>query len=326
MNKKTLIGIVAVLLVLGGVFTFTNSKQINQANPTVKIANLPITEGLPLYLAIEKGYFKDAHINIEYVKFEAPNQIIDAIMAGKVDLVSPSGAMGISAVADSKNPGKLKIYAASGGDKVHPLNGLFVGNNSTITSIEGLKGKKLGILPGIQWRTIATEILSRHGLKAVDDVTLVELAPGLHSTALASGEIDAVLTLEPNPTIIREKKLGKEITPTPTQEITDPFFAGAGIINVDFLNKNPELAKKVLSILDRANKEARENPTEARRYLKGYTSLTDDLLQKVTMPQIKMWSEIDEKDIASIQAFYEIFYKNKVVEKSLDFKSLLYKE
>ena len=326
MNKKITAGIVIVALVLIGFFAIGGYGQHASENPTVKIANLPITEGLPLYIAIDKGYFKDAGINVEYVKFEAPNQIIDAVMAGKVDMVSPSGAMGISAVADSKNPGKLKIYAASGGYKVHPLNGLFVQNDSKINSIEELKGKKLGILPGIQWRTIATEILSRHGLKAVGDVTLVELAPGLHSTALASGQIDAVLTLEPNPTIIKAKKLGREIAPTPTQDIADPFYAGAGIINVDFLNKNPDLAKKVLSILDRANKEMRTNPDESRTHLKGYTPLTDDLLTKVPMPQIKMWNEIDENDIKSIQDFYAIFYKNKVVEKPLDFKSLLYKQ
>lgn len=326
MNKKVFITTTIILVALAGVFAFNRLGNDNNENITVKIANLPVTEGLPLYIAIDKGYFKDAGINVEYVRFEAPNQIIDAVMAGKVDLVSPSGAMGISAIADSKNPEKLQIYAASGGDKVNPTNALFVGNDSNINSIEGLKGKKLGILPGVQWRTIATEVLLRHGLKAVDEVTLVELASGLQSTALASGQVDAVLTLEPNPTVIREKKLGKEITPNPTYDIADPFFGGAGIINVDFLNKYPELVKKVLSILDRANKEARANPEEARKYLKNYTSLTDDLIQKVTIPQIKMWHEINETDIKAIQDFYQIFYKNKVVEKPLDFKSLLYKE
>jgi NitT/TauT family transport system substrate-binding protein len=234
--------------------------------------------------------------------------------------------MGISAVADSKNPGKLKIYAASGGDKVTPLNGLFVKNGSEVKTIKDLKGKKLGILPGIQWRTIATEILSRNGLEVGKDVTLVELAPGLHATALASGEVDSVLTLEPGPTIIREKKLGVEIVPSPTYDIADPFYGGAGIVNTDFINKHPDLVKKVIAVLDRANKEIRNNPDEARTHLKGYTALTDDLIGKVNLPQIKMWNEIDEKDIAAIQKFYAIFYKNQVVTSPLDFKTLMYKE
>ncbi len=322
MYKKLFTVLIAVVIVSLGFFTFSSPKHIQ----SITIANLPITEGLPLYIAIDKGYFKDAGINVEYTRFDAPNQIIDAVMAGKVDMVAPSGAMGISAVADSKNPGKLKIYAASGGSKDQSLNGLFVGNDSNITSIEGLKDKKLGILPGIQWRTIGTEILNRHGLKVGADVTLVELAPGLHSTALASGEVDAVLTLEPNPTIIREKKLGREITPTPTIEIANPFYAGAGIVNAEFLQKNPELVEKVIQILDKANKEIRDNPQEARKHLVGYTPLTGDLITKVHLPTIKIGNEITEDDIKSIQDFYAIFYTNKVVEKPLNFKALMYQE
>jgi NitT/TauT family transport system substrate-binding protein len=293
---------------------------------TVKIANLPIVEGLPLYVAIDNGYFKDAGINVEYTRFDAPNQIIDAVMAGKIDMVAPSGAMGISAVADSKNPGKLKIYSAGGGDKNIPVTGLFAGNNTNIKSIQDLKGKKLGTLAGIQWRTISIEILKRNGLEVGKDVTLVELAPGLHSTALASGEVDAVLTLEPNLAVIKDKKIGIEILPTPTQEIANPFYNTAGIINVQFVKNHPELAKKVIQILDKANKEIRSNPQEARKHLVGYTALTGDLVNKVNLPTIKMWNEVTEEDIKSIQDFYSIFYNNKVVEKPLNFKTLMYQE
>lgn len=320
-KKHYVIGVCFVLFV--SLLFVYNSKT---SQHTVKIANLPIVEGLPLYIALDKGYFKDAGINVEYTRFDAPNQIIDAVMAGKADMVAPSGAMGISAVADSKNPGKLKIYSVGGGDKNIPTNGLFVGNNSTINTIEGLKDKKIGIFPGIQWRTIATEILNRHGFNPGVDVALVELAPGLHSTALASGEVDAVLTLEPNLAVIKDKKLGKEILPNPTQDIANPFYNCAGIINVQFAKNHPELAKKVIQILDKANKEIRDNPQEARKHLVGYTSLTGDLVNKVNLPIIKMWNEITEDDITSIQDFYAIFYKNKVVEKPLNFKALMYQE
>lgn len=325
MNKKTTLVLIGILLLICGVFLLNTNKTEN-TEQTVTIANLPIVDGLPLYLAIEKGYFKDAHINVNYRRFDAPNQIIDAVMIGKVDMTSTSGAMGIAAIADSKNPGKIKIYAAGGGNKVHPTNGLYVANNSGIKDVEGLKGKKLGVLPGIQWRTIATKILSQHGLLASADVELVELAAGLQVSALANGQIDGLLALEPNPTIIKAKSIGKEISPTPTIDIADPFYGTAGIINVDFLNKNPELSKKVLSILDRANKEIRENPDQSRQYLKKYTALTEDsLIEKVTLPQIKMWNEITPADIQAIQSFYEIFYKHKVVAEKLDFTKLLYK-
>jgi NitT/TauT family transport system substrate-binding protein len=322
MKNKFAIGGGLLIIVLLLVLSITGMKTEDY---TVKIANLPITEGLPLYLAIEKGYFKQEGIKIEYVRFDAPNQIIDAVMSGKVDVVAPSGAMGISAVADSKNPGKIKIYAASGGDSKTPLNGLYVKNGSDISKISDLKNKKLGVLPGIQWRTIATEILSTNSLSVTEDVTLVELAPGLHATALQSGQVDAVLTLEPSPTIIKQKDIGREIAPTPTVNIADPFYAGAGIINTDFINKHPEIAVKVLSIMERSIVEIQQNPNEARKYLKGYTALDESLIALVPMPTFKTWKQITPSDIQAIQSFYEIFYKHKVVNEKLDFTKLLYK-
>src|SRR3989344_5563832 len=72
----------------------------------VKIGYLPVVHGLPLYVAIEKGYFTEQGIAIEQVPFQAPNQIIDALLQGQLDMGSPSTAAGVTAVAESKNPGK----------------------------------------------------------------------------------------------------------------------------------------------------------------------------------------------------------------------------
>lgn len=321
--KKTYVATVAVIVVLVGILIA--SPKVNQQDYVVKIANLPIVEGLPLYIALDKGYFKDAGIKTEYIRFDAPNQIIDAVISGKVDMVSPSGAMGISAIAESKNPGSLKIYAAAGSNLDNRMNGMYVKTGSSILKPGDVKGLKLGILPGIQWRTIATEILSKEGLVANKDVTLVELAPGLHVSALESGQVDALLALEPAPTVIKGKDIGREILPSPTLQISNPFYAGAGIINAKFMETHPELAKKALEVMDRAIADMNANPEEYRKHLKGYTALTDELIESVPMPIIKSWKNIQDSDIQAIQKFYEIFSKHKVVETPLDFKTLLYK-
>ena len=196
-----------------GVIFLPSQKSTEQVAETtkIKIANLPIVQGLPLYLAIEKGYFKEAGLDVEMVKFEAPNQIVDAVLNGQVDFTSPSGAIGILGIANFKNPGKLKIYAAAGGDDNIQNDAILVKSDSTIQNIQELKGKKLGILPGIQWRTIAQHILKQNNLTADTDVILVELAAGLQAPALASGEIDALLGVEPTPTIVKTKSICKKI-------------------------------------------------------------------------------------------------------------------
>ena len=329
MNKTTkiLLGIVAVVAVIVGVIFLTSQKSTEQVAETtkIKIANLPIVQGLPLYLAIEKGYFKEAGLDVEMVKFEAPNQIVDAVLNGQVDFTSPSGAIGILGIANFKNPGKLKIYAVAGGDDNIQNDAILVKSDSTIQNIQELKGKKLGILPGIQWRTIAQHILKQNNLTADTDVVLIELAAGLQAPALASGEIDALLGVEPTPTIVKAKGIGKElVSMSTTKYVASPFYGGAGAVRTEFATQNPNTTKKVLDIFERAINEINENPDAARQYLKGNTPLDDSAIAQVPISRFRMYNDLTQEDMGAVQKFYDIFSTYKVIDGKMDFGKLLY--
>lgn len=327
-NSKLLVLIVCAFLI-GGAIGYSVAQRntaLEQLETTkIKIGGLPIAQGLPIFLALQKGYFKNAGIDAEFVKFEAPNQLVDAILSGNIDITHTGGAMGIAVIANFKNPGKLAVYAAAGGNKVIPNDSILVGNASDIASIQDLKGKKLGILPGIQWKTIARHILAQNNLIADTDVTIVELAPGLQAPALASGEIDGLLAIEPMPTIVKEKNIGKEIVHTPTAlYVANPFYGGAGILNLEFARENPKLIKKVLAIIAQSVQEINKNPDEARIYLKGYTPLEDNLIAKLPVPLFKMSVGLSKTDIDAIQQFLDIFTEYKVVDGKMDVEKLLY--
>lgn len=324
--NKLIISLVIAILVIGGIWYVDSTKQEASLETTkVRIANLPVVQGLPLYFAIEKGYFKEAGLEIELIKFEAPNQIIDALLQGQIDFTSPSGAMGIAGIADFKNPGKLKIYASSGGDQVIQNDAVLVKNDSEIKTWQDLKGKTLGILPGIQWRTIAKYILAKNNLIADKDVLLTELAPGLQAQAIGSGQVDALLSVEPIPTIVKAKGIGKEtVDHVTTKFIADPFYGGAGMLRVDFAKQNPHTTGKVLSILKRAITEINKNPDAARPYLKGYTALDDITISQVPISRFKFYSDFTQDDIQAVQKFYDIFSEFKVVDGKIDFKQLIY--
>jgi NitT/TauT family transport system substrate-binding protein len=328
MQNKTIISLVVVVLVIGGVWYFTSNKQEAKLETTkVKIASLPNVQGLPVYVAIEKGYFKDAGLDVELVKFEAPNQIIDALLQGQVDLAHPGGATGIAGIADFKNPGKLKIYALAGGDASTIQNdAIVVKKDSPLKTIQDLKGKKLGIMAGtIQWQTIAREILDKNNLVYDKDVKIVEIALGLQAQALATGDIDAALIIEPVPTVVKAKGIGQELIPfAAAKYIANPFYAGAGIIRTDFAKENPNTTKKVMDAIAKAMKDIRENPDADRQYLKGYTQLDDTTIANAPILLFKMYNEFDDKDITETQKFYDIFTKWGVVNGKMDFKQLIY--
>ena len=300
--------------------------QTTQETNVVRMGNLPVVHALPVYLAIEKGYFKEAGIDLQLVPLESPSQIIYGIMQNKLDFTSTSGAAGISAVADFKNPGKLKIYALSGGTKNNTNEVLMIPIDSNITSIAELKGKKLGIVGGsIQWKALARYLLEANGLEADKDVTIVEIPIGTHVTAIASKQIDALLTMAPATTTILSKKVGKILVDGPLENtLSDPFYPGAGIINIEFAKKNPNTTAKVISIINKAVKEIEANPTEARKYLPKYTPLSEELATIVPLAMIKTCNEFNEQDIQSLQKFYDLFTKYNIVDKKLNAEGILY--
>ena len=251
MENKPFIAVIIIALALIAVLYVVNSGA--PGDNKVRIGDLPVVHGLPLYVAMEKGYFKEAGIEVERIKFEAPNQIIDALLQKKVDFGSPSIALGITGIADYREPGELKVYAVSGEVGDNSGENLITPINSTLSSISELKGKKLGILAGtIQWRTIAREILSQNGLDMDKDLTIVELSGALMVQALESGQIDALLALEPIPTIAIENGVGKMLMKAPAKNyIADPFWYGAGVVRSDFAEQNPELTKKVIEIVEK---------------------------------------------------------------------------
>lgn len=326
-KKYTLIALVIGLgLLVLRIFLTPQSEKSQQEPTKVRVSSMPVVQGLPLYLALEKGYFKEVGLDVEFVKFESPNQIIDALLQGQIDITPPSAATGVVGVADAKNPGKLKIYSWGGGSDQVQNDAILVANNSQIKNIRDLKGKKLGLVAGsTQWRIFTTEILSQNGLVAGQDVQLIELALGIQPQALSAGQVDAILTVEPVPTLVKSASIGAELEGfAAARFISNPFYSGVGVIRADFAKQEPEAAQKILAVFSRAIDEINLDPDSARQYLKTYTPLDDSTIKVVPISVFKMNSKLDSADFSAIRHVLSLFHKYKAVDTEIDLDKLLY--
>ena len=332
MEKKYLMGgaaaviiIVVLALALIVVPQINGNMALQGETNKVRVGYTPLAHHAPLYMAIEKGYFAEAGIEIELSKFDSPNQITDAIQQGKIDFTGQGIATGIAAVADYKNPGKVKLYMLSGGTTDHPSARLLIHKDSVITSIEELKGTKMGILgSSIQWRTVARELLAQNNLEADKDVILVELAAGMQVQALASKQIDSLLALDPMGTMALQTGIAKVLEQNPAEKVANGnTWLGTGAVNAEFLKKNPTTAKKFVEIMERAVKEIRENPEEATKYLSKYTPITAEIAPKIVVPQYRLCSEIGESELKDLQSFLDIFTKYGIVDGKINGQEML---
>ena len=139
----------------------------------------------PLIVALEKGYFADAGLEVELIEPADPNDPPKLVAAGKAQ------------VAVSYQP-QLHIHAAAGLPLVRiatlvatPLTTLMVLDDSPIKTVADLKGKRVGFSVGGFEDAILRAMLAPHGL-ALDDLTLINVNFAL-SPALLSGQVDAVI-------------------------------------------------------------------------------------------------------------------------------------
>ncbi|MFB6181645.1 MAG: ABC transporter substrate-binding protein [Candidatus Magasanikbacteria bacterium] len=327
-SKWVTVAVVALIVIIGLIYlpSGQNNSQSPQ-NPTIKVGGLPINQGLPFFLAFEKGYFQEAGLNVKWKKFEAPNRLVDALLSRKIDFTHTGGPLSIAAIAEFKHPGKLQIYEAACGNKEVPNDTILIRKDSDIETVQDLQGKKLGYLKGVQWKTVAKHILSEENLKPGEDVKLVGLPPSLQASSLSSGKIDALLAIEPVPTVVKEKGIGKTLVRVPTIKYLDnPFCGGAGIMSSEFAKNNPEATKKFLEVMDKAVEETNKNPDEARKYLKEYTPLKDKIISEVPVPVFKMYDDFSKEEIGAVNTFLGIFTKFDVVDGKMDFQEILYSQ
>lgn len=311
---------------LSALSVFASTTTLAATMDKVVVSYLPVVHGLPLFIAIEEKMFEKAGLAVEATRFENPNQIIDSLVSGRADSAPAGGAAGITALAESRFPGVLRVFALQGSNTPMGMmnDALIVKLNSPIKSFADLKGKKLAHTPGIQWRTVARTIVKANKLDPDKEVELVELAIGLHAQAVASGTIDGALTLEPIGSIVAAKGEVAVATRNPAGRfIVEPFYAGAGIVSAKFLKERPQVARRFIEVMDQATTLAQKNFNGYRKHLINYTAVTPDTMNVVAPMYFRGSGDLGPADIAAYQKFADIFAADGAMPAKIDVNKLI---
>ncbi len=140
-------------------------------------------------VGIEKGWFKEAGVDVDFEWFEyVPS--MEAFSAGKVDAVTMTNGDALVTGATGAPSKAIIINDYSNG------NDMIVAKPG-ISSVKDLKGKKIGVEVGFVDHLLLLKALEANGLKE-EDVTLVNVPTAETPKALASGDVDAIAAWQPN--------------------------------------------------------------------------------------------------------------------------------
>jgi NitT/TauT family transport system substrate-binding protein len=296
------------------------------ADDKILIGYWPIASGLPLYVGLERGIFKEAGLQVEGAKFASAQQVAEAMIAGRIHGSANGTASAALALAEITSPNLFKIVCSNPSNRKLVLDEIVVPKDSPIKSIAELSGKKVCSGPGIQNVTLAKIILEKNGIA---NPTVTELPIGQHVPALAAGQIDAAYTLEPTGTAGRLKGLTRVLEPGVIAKYVlgdpdAPWFGGSASVTTAFMKEKPELAKKYVAAYAKAVEWVRKNSEEARNHLDGFTAIEASLVKEVPLSGFTLYNEFKASDVEYFQKFFDVFTERKIFSKRLDVKSLLY--
>ena len=182
------------------------------AQQKVKIGALKLTSSAPLFIGVEKGFFKEFGIEPELVFFQAAAPIATALATGQLDV----GATGVTAALYNIVLGgeQMWIVADKGREwPGYPLTGIVVQRelyDGGLRGIADLKGKRIGITTlGSTFHYHLGNVLEKAGLTLADvRVVPLQTMPAAIE-ALKGKQVDAILLPQPFPGVAESQGFGK---------------------------------------------------------------------------------------------------------------------
>lgn len=140
-------------------------------------------------IGIDKGWFEEEGVDVDFMWFDYVASM-DAYVAGTVDAVCMTNGDALVTGATGKpSVGIILNDFSNGNDMVVAAPG--------IESLDGLKGKKVGLEEGFVTHLLLLKGLEDNGI-AESEVTIVNTPTNETPQVLASGAVDAIAAWQPN--------------------------------------------------------------------------------------------------------------------------------
>jgi NitT/TauT family transport system substrate-binding protein len=309
------------------VITGAPALALAQANPKIRVGFWPVASAIPFFTAIEKGYFKEAGLEVEPLKLASPQQVAEAMIAGRAEGSSNGTGSAALGIAEIAQPGLLKIFCTNPTNQKYVLDQFIVAKDSPIKAISELSGKKVACGPGVQNVVLARTVLERAGAR---NASVVELPIGQHVASIAANQVEACYTLEPTGTVGRLNGTTRnlEVGVIAKYVLGDPmapWHGGSASLTSEFIKKHPEVTKRYIAAYRRGVDLVKNNPAEARPFLKGYTAIEGPLTNEVPMADYLMSTDFTPSDVAYFQKFFDLFTERGIFSRKVDVGAMLYK-
>ena len=315
---RVLLGVVAAMLVLAGCSEAAPDAQAPGEPETITLAMgyVPNVQFTPLYVAVEKGYFEEAGLEVEF-DYGMEHDLLKLAGTNELQFVVGSGDQVILARGQ-----ELPVVYVFNWYRRFPVS---VAALEPLNAPQDLVGKEVGI-PGlygasyIGWQALL-------GAAGIDPAAVNLVSIGYTQVeSLVTGQVDAVVVYAMNePVQLRAQ--GYTVHEIEVADSID-FISNGLITNEQTIEEQPERVRAVANAMRRGLQDTLDDPDAAfevcRRYVPEITDESAPLQRAVLEAALRFWQadELGRSDPAAWQASLDFMREIGMVEGAIDVESL----
>jgi len=300
-----------------GVGEVSNVPPPNGIRWTLTTAYIPLTANLPLFVALEKGYFERFGVKVNAIEATSPNDVVTGIASGQIDFATVL-AYSILFPAAIEYPGKFRFFGSSEETSKRFTSSIVVKKDSPINSYKDLRGKRIGVYTGLVQVIFLKAMLVGMGIDP-KEVQIIEISPRLQIQGLVSDQYDALSSTEPTTNIARIQGLVKVVVENArVRFIMCPFPSSAVTISSKLLTEDPEAAKSIVKALNMAIDFINAYPEEAKKVLPKYTPIPKEIENEV-LADLKLfkYTKLGEENRLNVQRFADFMFENGLMKERI---------
>jgi NitT/TauT family transport system substrate-binding protein len=209
----------------------------------------------PIYIAAEKGFFKDEGLEVEisFIESDTPQDGLDLLTTKQIDgrFVTIDEA---SLYWKSETPYAAMLAGdiSSGGD------GILVRNDRNIASIKDLRGKTVALWQNTPSHFLLSYLLQQSGVSE-EDVTVLDMSAEDAAAAVVAGNVDAAVTWNP---YLAKAAEHPNVGTLVTSKDTPGLIADVLVMRKDTLASDVETCQALVRAWNKAVEYQRMNPDE----------------------------------------------------------------
>lgn len=260
----------------------TTGATTSEEPRTVSVAVAPIAHYAPLHLGVEKGFFEEEGLTIDFASGRIGTETVTAVISGTIEFAAVALPPLLVAEAEGLDVSLVAPSTVTPGESDESSVALLTDAGSEIQSVEDLEGATIAVNALQAQLELMVRLAVEQGGGDPEGLEFVEVPFPEMPAALQRGDVDAIAAVEPfvsaavGDGAVSVAEIDRAL---PAEAPVTAFFTSRSLAESD-----PELVTRFRNAMIKSQEYAAEHLDEVRAIIPEFSEVPSDVAQQMALP------------------------------------------